>query len=121
MQKDIEMHNLAKILDRACFNRKFVYVFEDGIIRLLVEKPTLEAYKYIYILELPRGFYQRYTFVHDPKLPKKYRFVYSDKTQIALKEITHRVSISTSELLEELVNVVSDVTIDILLFNINEI
>ena len=122
-KKNLENHNLAKILDKAFVNRKFVYVFDDAIIRLLVNSEKApEGFKYIFILERPQGTYRySYKFDYDPKKPKKYMWVYSDKTQIPLKEVRGRVEKGTDELLEELNDLISEKTMDILLFHINEI
>lgn len=122
-KKDLENNNLAKILNKAFVNRKFVYVFDDAVIRILVDsEKSPEGCKYIYILERLQGsYYATYNFVYDPTKPKRYAWLYSDKTQIPRKEVRGRIEKGTDELLEEINNLISEKTMDILLFHINEI
>lgn len=121
IQKELKNHNLATILNKAFINRKYVYVFKDAVIRLLLN-PGVSQYKYIYILEIPRGSYSIYNnYVYDPILPKRYRWVYSDKTQIEIKEVRSWKDKGTMELLEELDGKISDQTMTTILFHLNEI
>lgn len=127
MKKHLQDQNLAKIIDRNCFNKKMAYVFEDGFIRFKIDSDKCNGYTYLYIQEevqftfRPNSNYAKAPLIRAPRqnVPKKYRWCFSNKTQIEKKEAYH--SGSTIELLDIVSQVCHEQAINLFLFNLDHI